>query len=183
MPRHLPPDSPPPPRPPRTPRSPDGPAPLHDKAGPGGPNDAVPPAGTADRTDHDRRGQARSHGPGSTGSPPPAEPAQEGAPEAAQASDQASALALPHERDESVGATSTGQTGSGEAGFRQRQVMRQAAQDLAQGQVDTDLHATPGLDAERRDALLGPAPLVPPTPPTPPATRTLPTPRPKPQRR
>ena len=63
-------------------------------------------------------------------------------------------LALPHERDESTGLASTAQAGSGAAGQRQREVMKQAADDLAQGQVDTDLHATPGLDAQRRRALL-----------------------------
>jgi hypothetical protein len=47
---------------------------------------------------------------------------------------------LPHERDE--GATRT-------AGPIDSQVA-QAAKDLADGQVDTDLRATPGLDAARR---------------------------------
>lgn len=93
----------------------------------------------------------RGHGPLAPGSPEPADDHE---------------LALPHERDESTGSASTGQGGRGEAGRRQRRVMQQAADDLAQGQVDTDLHATPGLDAERRDALLAPA-----TPPvTPPVT-------------
>ncbi len=44
-------------------------------------------------------------------------------------------------------------------------VIERAARDLAEGQVDTDLHATPGLDAERlrqhtpgaRDKKPGPA--------------------------
>jgi len=34
--------------------------------------------------------------------------------------------------------------------------MVQAARDIANGLVDTDLHNTPGLDAERRAELLGP---------------------------
>lgn len=36
----------------------------------------------------------------------------------------------------------------------QVQVMNQARQDLAAGLVDTDMHATPGLDAQRRAALV-----------------------------
>lgn len=63
-------------------------------------------------------------------------------------------LPLPHERDESTGRTSTGQVGSGAAGEAQRRVIERARRDLEEGQVDTDLHGTPGLDAERRDALL-----------------------------
>ena len=43
---------------------------------------------------------------------------------------------LPHERDESPQA----------ADDRPRGVMRQAADDLAQGLVDTDLHNTPGVE-------------------------------------
>ena len=67
-------------------------------------------------------------------------------------------LPLPHERDESVGMAggeqATGGLGSGAAGEAQRRLMEQARRDLATGQVDTDLRATPGLDAERRRALL-----------------------------
>lgn len=63
-------------------------------------------------------------------------------------------LPLPHERDEAVGVASTGQAGSGAAGAAQRRVIERARRDLEEGQVDTDLHATPGLDAERRDALV-----------------------------
>lgn len=48
--------------------------------------------------------------------------------------------AMPHERDESAGNTAA----------QPDPVIRQAAQDLADGQVDTDLRATPGLDAQRR---------------------------------
>jgi hypothetical protein len=49
-------------------------------------------------------------------------------------------LKLPHERDESVGA----------AGQAPRRVIEQARRDLEAGQVDTDMRATPGLDAQRR---------------------------------
>ena len=61
---------------------------------------------------------------------------------------------LPHERDQSVGTDATGGMGSGAAGEQQRAVIGQAHDDLEQGQVDTDLRATPGLDAQRRDRLL-----------------------------
>ncbi len=47
---------------------------------------------------------------------------------------------LPHDRDQQTTAT---------AAMPDPQ-MRRAAADLKQGQVDTDLRATPGLDAERR---------------------------------
>jgi len=53
-------------------------------------------------------------------------------------------LKLPHERDESVGA-------SGQA---PRRVIEQARRDLEAGQVDTDMRATPGLDAQRRRRLV-----------------------------
>ncbi len=85
----------------------------------------------------------RGHGPVAPGSTAPADDRE---------------LALPHERDESPGHASTGQAGRGEAGRRQRRVMQQAADDLAQGQVDTDLRATPGLDAEQRETLVAPTP-------------------------
>ncbi|MBB2487652.1 hypothetical protein H5407_20645 [Mitsuaria sp. WAJ17] len=80
------------------------------------------------------------HGPMAPGSPPPAP--------------QEADLALPHEREEATGTASTALAGRRTAGERQREVMRQAAADLAQGQVDTDLHASPGLDAQRRQELL-----------------------------
>jgi hypothetical protein len=63
-------------------------------------------------------------------------------------------LQLPHERDQSTGADATGGMGTGAAGEQQREVLRQAHQDLQQGQVDTDLRATPGLDAARRQDLV-----------------------------
>ena len=53
-------------------------------------------------------------------------------------------LTLPHERDESVGDTKP----------EPDPVMVQALKDIESGQVDTDLHNTPGLDAERREQLL-----------------------------
>ena len=52
--------------------------------------------------------------------------------------------ALPHERDE----------GGDQVSPAPDPVIEQAAQDLADGQVDTDLRATPGLDAPRRRRLL-----------------------------
>lgn len=52
---------------------------------------------------------------------------------------------MPHERDESAV----------DADSKPRDVMRQAAQDLDRGLVDTDMRATPGLDGPRRDALVG----------------------------
>lgn len=87
---------------------------------------------------HDKASELLDHGPVAPGSPLPARDSD---------------LALPHERDEACGTASTAQPGTGAAGERQRKVMRQAADDLAQGQVDTDLHSTPGLDAQRRKAL------------------------------
>lgn len=53
-------------------------------------------------------------------------------------------LKLPHERDETLGA----------AGRSPRKVIEQARRDLEAGQVDTDMRATPGLDAQRRRRLL-----------------------------
>ncbi|WP_286851397.1 hypothetical protein [Hydrogenophaga sp. 70-12] len=54
------------------------------------------------------------------------------------------ALELPHERDEGLRATRA----------EPDPVIEQAGRDLESGQVDTDLRATPGLDARRREALL-----------------------------
>lgn len=53
-------------------------------------------------------------------------------------------LALPHERDESSDATA----GASEP------VMAQAKRDIDAGLVDTDMRATPGLGAERRERLV-----------------------------
>jgi hypothetical protein len=55
-----------------------------------------------------------------------------------------SKLKLPHERDESVGA----------AGRAPRKIIEQARRDLEAGLVDTDMRATPGLDARRRRRLV-----------------------------
>ena len=55
-------------------------------------------------------------------------------------------LPLPHERDESPHQTSDAPD----------PVIRQAQRDLQEGQVDTDLRGTPGLDAQRRERLLRP---------------------------
>lgn len=49
-------------------------------------------------------------------------------------------LALPHERDQSTRNTAS----------RPDPDMRQAKKDLDAGQVDTDMRATPGLDAAQR---------------------------------
>ncbi|NIM41114.1 MAG: hypothetical protein GTN84_08415 [Hydrogenophaga sp.] len=54
------------------------------------------------------------------------------------------ALELPHERDEGLETTAS----------EPDPVIEQAGRDLASGQVDTDLRATPGLDAQRRERLL-----------------------------
>jgi hypothetical protein len=51
----------------------------------------------------------------------------------------------PHERDQSMDATADAPDPQ----------MLQAHQDLAEGQVDTDMRVQPGLDAERRRALVG----------------------------
>lgn len=60
-------------------------------------------------------------------------------------------LHLPHERDQ--GATpATAAQGQGPGPVDP--VIEQALHDLQQGQVDTDLRATPGLDAQRRERLV-----------------------------
>ena len=53
-------------------------------------------------------------------------------------------LALPHERDESTSVTAAAPD----------PVMVQAKRDIDAGLVDTDMRATPGLDAERRARLV-----------------------------
>ena len=72
-------------------------------------------------------------------------------PRGAKAPRSAPGLALPHERDEAAPATAA----------TPDPVMAQAKRDLDAGQVDTDMRATPGLDAERR-ARLVPGPGGPP---------------------
>ncbi len=51
---------------------------------------------------------------------------------------------LPHERDQQTSATNPTPDPQ----------IRRAASDLKKGQVDTDLRATPGLDADRRGDLV-----------------------------
>lgn len=53
-------------------------------------------------------------------------------------------LALPHERDESHNATADAPD----------PVIAQAKRDIDAGMVDTDMRATPGLDAKRRASLV-----------------------------
>ena len=59
-------------------------------------------------------------------------------------------LPMPHERDQGA-SPATGHAGPGPTD----PVIEQAHRDLAAGQVDTDLRAQPGLDAERRRAVAG----------------------------
>jgi hypothetical protein len=70
---------------------------------------------------------------------PPRQPAGEQPPDASGAE-----LPLPHERDESPHASAP----------QPDPAIRQAGKDLAAGQVDTDMRATPGLDAQRRERLV-----------------------------
>lgn len=51
---------------------------------------------------------------------------------------------LPHDRDQQAASTGSGTNAH----------IDRAAKDLKQGQVDTDLRATPGLDAERRGEMV-----------------------------
>lgn len=67
-------------------------------------------------------------------------PIAQGSPGGSEAAD----VALPHERDESLGATDP----------TPQPEITQAYEDLKAGLVDTDLRATPGLDAQRREVLL-----------------------------
>jgi hypothetical protein len=53
-------------------------------------------------------------------------------------------VALPHERDQAADQTNPAVD----------PVIAQAHEDITQGQVDTDMRATPGLDAERRRRLV-----------------------------
>ena len=53
-------------------------------------------------------------------------------------------LLLPHERDESTNTTAV----------EPDPVIKQAKRDIDAGLVDTDMRATPGLDAERRRELV-----------------------------
>ena len=93
---------------------------------------------------------ARKENPGGILGKPPVSPGQ-GNPVASDTHTQ-----LPHERDQSVGDDSTGGLDEGAAGEEQIRLGKRAAADLAQGQVDTDMRATPGLDAERRASMTRP---------------------------
>lgn len=65
-------------------------------------------------------------------------------PRDAKAPASAAGLALPHERDESAPAATVAPD----------PVMVQAKRDIDAGMVDTDMRATPGLDAELRARLV-----------------------------
>lgn len=80
------------------------------------------------------------------------------APSTPPATGSGAALPLPHERDEAIGQVAP----------RPDPVIRQAAKDLAAGQVDTDMRATPGLDADRRGGLVPTSGPVEPPDPRPP---------------
>lgn len=62
----------------------------------------------------------------------------------AKAPRSAAGLAMPHERDEAAPATAA----------KPDPQMVQAKRDLDAGLVDTDMHATAGVDAERRAQLV-----------------------------
>jgi hypothetical protein len=75
------------------------------------------------------------------------EPKTRAKPQATADSQPDNALPLPHERDQSTGQVTP----------EPDPMVHQAKRDLDEGLVDTDLRATPGLDAERRKRLT-PAP-------------------------
>jgi hypothetical protein len=85
---------------------------------------------------------ARRHRPGGISNVVP--PAAPGSQPTAPAPD----LPLPHERDQAVHQTAS----------QPDKVIAQAKRDLDAGMVDTDMRATPGTDAQRREAMV-------PTPP------------------
>ena len=91
----------------------------------------VPPAAGP----HDRPGSRPTKGPTRVGA----------APEAPGSSPRGDGvdLPMPHERDEAAGNTAASPD----------PVIRQAKRDLDAGLVDTDMRATPGLDAARRRSL------------------------------
>ena len=75
-------------------------------------------------------------------------------PRGAKAPMSAAGLALPHERDESTDTTAEAPD----------PLMVQAKRDIDAGLVDTDMHATPGLDAQLRARLVpGPSGKTPPS--------------------
>ena len=80
---------------------------------------------------------------------PPVEPSTAAAPDGRRERTPSPAnagrrLPLPHERD----------TSHGQVNPEPDPIIERAARDLAEGQVDTDLRATPGLDAQRRRKLV-----------------------------
>lgn len=79
------------------------------------------------------------------------------------------AMPLPHERDEA----------SGQAAKKADPVIAQAQRDIDAGLVDTDLRATPGLDAARREKLVPGSSVRPGSQPAQPVADR----QPKPQRR
>ena len=90
----------------------------------------------------------------------PARPTPPAQPRDAIAPLSAPGLALPHERDESIDGPDV----------KPDPIMLQAKRDIDAGLVDTDMHATPGLDAALRKQMVpGPGGKPPShTPPTPP---------------
>lgn len=76
--------------------------------------------------------------------PTPARPAKAAAAPGSAPADLGSQLPLPHERDQSAGATAVAPD----------PVIAQAKRDIDAGLVDTDMRATPGLDATLRARLV-----------------------------
>lgn len=74
---------------------------------------------------------------------PPSQPAETTPPDAS-----GTELPLPHERDEAARGSAPHPDPDPDP------AIRQAGKDLAEGQVDTDMRATPGLDAQRRESLV-----------------------------
>jgi len=95
----------------------------------------VPPASEP----QDRPGQPAPHGPTHVGKAPIAP--------ASSPPEEGKDLQMPHERDEAAG----------QVAAQPNDVIAQAKKDLDAGLVDTDMRVTPGLDAERREALTGTA--------------------------
>jgi len=92
--------------------------------------------------------------PGSTGPDDHVGSQQAIPPQGARAPLSAAGLALPHERDQSTNTT---------AAVPDPKIL-QAKRDIDAGLVDTDMHATPGLDAKRRAHLVpGPGGKPPPS--------------------
>ena len=123
---------------PRRPAAPDAPNAPATPGTPGTPSDPDAAAGARPAPAAGPATPARQ-APIAVGKPPHA-------PGQAAPSEAGVGLPLPHERDESIGMTAA----------TPDPAIEQARRDLAAGQVDTDLRATPGLDAQRRKDLLRP---------------------------